>query len=113
MSFEKMATTRINAIDRELTENESESSEIARRVSEMGEWFHNIDLKGVPTAPEHFLGDFPRVKWKSIAPALPADLKGASVLDIGCNAGFYSVELKRRGAGRVLGEEVDARYLAQ
>jgi len=108
-----MATTRINAINSELTENETESTEIARRVSEMGEWFHNIDLKGVPTAPEHFLGDFPRVKWKSIAPALPADLQGASVLDIGCNAGFYSVELKRRGAGRVLGVDVDDRYLAQ
>jgi tRNA (mo5U34)-methyltransferase len=35
------------------------------------------------------------------------------VLDIGCNAGFYSIEKKRRGAGRVLGIDSDDRYLAQ
>ena len=63
--------------------------------------------------PNHFLGDFPNVKWKHIAPALPADLSGASVLDIGCNGGFYSIELKRRGASRVLGVDVDDRYLEQ
>jgi tRNA (mo5U34)-methyltransferase len=108
-----MATTQANVIHRDVTGNPLPSEEISRRISEMGEWFHNIDLKGVSTAPDHFLGDFPRVKWKSIEPALPAELKGASVLDVGCNAGFYSVELKKRGAGRVLGVDVDDRYLAQ
>jgi len=86
---------------------------MSQRIAELGEWFHNINLNGVWTAPEHFLGDFPNVKWKSLAPALPADLQGASVLDIGCNGGFYSIEMKRRGAGRVLGVDVDDRYLAQ
>ena len=36
-----------------------------------------------------------------------------TVLDIGCNAGFYSMEMKRRGADRVLGIDTDARYLRQ
>lgn len=108
-----MATTQTNVVHHGLPENSIERAELERRISELGEWFHNIDLKGVPTAPSHFLGDFPRVKWKSIDPFLPADLQGASVLDIGCNAGFYSVELKKRGAGRVLGVDVDERYLAQ
>jgi tRNA (mo5U34)-methyltransferase len=35
------------------------------------------------------------------------------VLDIGCNAGFYSMEMKRRGANRVLGIDFDEDYLAQ
>jgi len=35
------------------------------------------------------------------------------VLDIGCNAGFYSIEMKRRGAMHVLGIDNDERYLAQ
>jgi tRNA (mo5U34)-methyltransferase len=94
-------------------ENLKQPGTLASRITELGDWFHNIDLMGTPTAPSHFLGDFPRVKWKSIAPALPEDLSGATVLDIGCNAGFYSVELKRRGASRVLGVDVDDRYLAQ
>jgi tRNA (mo5U34)-methyltransferase len=86
---------------------------LARRIGELGEWFHNLDLFGVSTAPNHFLGDFPNVKWKHIASAIPADLNGASVLDIGCNAGFYSIQMKKRGAGRVLGIDVDDRYLDQ
>jgi tRNA (mo5U34)-methyltransferase len=86
---------------------------LARRIDELGEWFHNLDLHGIPTAPNHFLGDFPNVKWKHIANVIPADLTGAHVLDVGCNAGFYSIELKRRGAERVLGIDVDDRYLNQ
>ena len=91
----------------------SEGVRLARRISELGEWFHNLDLHGVPTAPHHFLGDFPRIKWERIAGAIPEDLHGATVLDVGCNAGFYSIEMKKRGAGRVLGIDVDDRYLEQ
>jgi tRNA (mo5U34)-methyltransferase len=86
---------------------------LARRIGELGEWFHNLNLHGVPTAPDHFLGDFPNIKWKHVARHIPADLQGATVLDVGCNAGFYSLEMKRRGASRVLGIDVDDRYLAQ
>lgn len=86
---------------------------IERRVQELGPWFHNLDLHGVKTAPEHFLGDYPTVKWLRFAHALPADLTGQSVLDIGCNAGFFSLEMKRRGAARVLGIDSDEDYLKQ
>lgn len=86
---------------------------LARRIGELGEWFHNINLFGVNTAPQHFLGDFPNVKWKYISAAIPEDLTGATVLDIGCNGGFYSLEMKRRGAARVIGIDVDDRYLNQ
>ena len=86
---------------------------IARRIGELGPWFHNMEVGGVLTAPDHFLGDYPMVKFKGFADALPRDLEGASVLDIGCNAGFYTLEMKRRGAGRVLGVDSDPHYLAQ
>jgi len=86
---------------------------IVRGVRELGEWFHNMNLNGVATAPDHFLGDYPAVKWQHFAAAIPIDLHGWTVLDIGCNAGFYSQEMKRRGADRVLGIDSDARYLAQ
>ncbi len=86
---------------------------IRARAEALGPWFHNLDLRGVRTAPEHFLGDYPAVKWRSFQDALPADLSGKTVLDIGCNAGFYSMEMKRRGATRVLAVDYDADYLAQ
>ena len=83
------------------------------RIRELGDWFHNLDLHGVRTAPDHFLGDFPNIKWKHIANQIPADLTGATVLDIGCNGGFYCIQMKQRGAERVLGIDVDDRYLNQ
>lgn len=87
--------------------------QIQHDVQKLGKWFHNIDLRGVKTAPDHFLGDYPNVKFQRFAHALPNDLTGKSVLDIGCNAGFYSIEMKRRGAERVVGIDSDERYLAQ
>src|SRR5437899_955065 len=89
------------------------ATELTQKVEALGDWFHNIDLDGVSTAPNHFLGDYPNIKWKQISSVFPEDLKGASVLDVGCNAGFYSIALKHRGAGRVLGVDVDDRYLDQ
>ena len=79
----------------------------------LGPWFHNIDLGGVTTAPDHFLGDYPAVKWRRFAHAIPAELKDKTVLDIGCNAGFYSIQMKLRGASRVLAIDVDPDYLRQ
>lgn len=87
-------------------------AEVERRVRELGDWFHNLDLNGVSTAPNHFLGDYPRVKWEGFSQAIPQDLRGRTVLDVGCNAGFYSIEMKRR-ADRVVAVDSDPRYLAQ
>jgi len=91
---------------------ELSTEEIRERVESLGPWFHNLDLKGVRTAPAHFLGDYPAVKWHRFADAIP-EVRGRSVLDIGCNGGFYSIEMKRRGAARVLGIDSDADYVAQ
>lgn len=87
--------------------------EIRQRVDALGPWFHNLDLNGVPTAPSHFLGDYPNVKWRRFSGIIPDRLEGKTVLDIGCNAGFYAMEMKRRGAERVLGLDTDDEYLAQ
>jgi tRNA (mo5U34)-methyltransferase len=89
------------------------TEEIRARVEALGPWFHNLDLNGVRTAPKHFLGDYPAVKWRRFADQIASDLSGRSVLDIGCNAGFYSIEMKRRGAARVVGIDSDATYLSQ
>jgi tRNA (mo5U34)-methyltransferase len=88
-------------------------AQIRARAESLGDWFHNIDLDGVPTAPNHFLNDYPNVKWRRFEHAIPADLSGRTVLDIGCNAGFYAIEMKRRGADRVVGIDFDDRYLEQ
>ncbi|TMK33836.1 MAG: DUF1698 domain-containing protein [Actinobacteria bacterium] len=73
-----------------------EPEEIRRRVAEI-EWYHTIDLghgivtPGVDPSPSRLsrLG-------------FPADLSGKTVLDIGAWDGFFSFELERRDAARVL-----------
>jgi tRNA (mo5U34)-methyltransferase len=89
------------------------AAQIRERVRGLGPWFHNMDLRGVQTAPDHALGDYPSCKWRQFAHAIPQDLSGRTVLDIGCNAGFYAIEMKRRGADRVVGIDSDEGYLAQ
>jgi tRNA (mo5U34)-methyltransferase len=91
----------------------NQGPELERRIRELGDWFHNLNLGGIQTAPDHYLGDYPRVKWEKFAHAVPSDLSGKSVLDIGCNAGFYSFEMKRRGADRVVAVDDAENYLAQ
>src|SRR3546814_19099567 len=72
-----------------------------------------MTLGGVQTAPDHFLADYPANKFERFKHVLPDDLSGTTVLDIGCNAGFHAIEMKRRGALRVVGIDSDESYLAQ
>jgi tRNA (mo5U34)-methyltransferase len=82
-------------------------------VEALGPWFHNLHLPdGTKTCPDHWAGDFPNFKWQQVADHLPADLTGWTCLDIGCNAGFYTFELAKRG-GTVLGIDLDPHYLRQ
>lgn len=82
-------------------------------IDRLSPWFHNLHLPGgLKTAPDHFLGDFPSFKWNQLKEHVPDDLAGWNILDIGCNAGFYSFELAKRGA-RVTGIDLDTHYLEQ
>jgi tRNA (mo5U34)-methyltransferase len=91
----------------------TDGDELARTIGALAPWFHNLHLpSGHETAPDHPLGDFPRSKWWELAPSLPEDLTGWRALDVGCNAGFYSFALARRGAS-VLAIDVDEHYLRQ
>jgi tRNA (mo5U34)-methyltransferase len=96
-----------------MTAFDVQSASLQDEIESLGPWFHNLHLPdGTQTAPQHFLGDFPRQKWLQIADHLPRDLHGWNVLDIGCNAGFYCFQLADRGA-QVLGIDAEELYLNQ
>src|SRR5437762_10358286 len=62
------------------------TTSLMSRVNELGPWFHNLRLgesEAVQTAPDHPLGDFPSNFWQFFKHAVPEDLTGQSVLDIG------------------------------
>ncbi len=94
-------------------ETYAEQTALAAQIEALGPWFHNMEVGGVRTAPQHFLGDYPAVKYRHFRDALPANLTAKTVLDIGCNGGFYSLEMKRRNAQRVVGIDTDEHYLKQ
>jgi tRNA (mo5U34)-methyltransferase len=93
--------------------NVSASKAVWKEIESLGPWFHNLHLPGgIETAPNHPYGDFPSFKWRELAGLLPQDLSGWTALDVGCNAGFYSFELARRGA-EVTGIDREDLYLDQ
>ena len=64
-------------------------------------WYHSIPLgKGVFTPGKR---SYAHLLEKLNMMQLPDDLTGCSLLDIGCNEGFYAIEAWRRGASPVLG----------
>lgn len=107
-------TAECHCMNAEIVEEVMNSrNQVAEQIRALGGWFHNIDSAVVQIAPEHFLGDYPRLKRERFQDAIPSDLRCKSVLDIGCNARFYSIQTKHRGADRVLGIDFDERYLTQ
>jgi tRNA (mo5U34)-methyltransferase len=86
--------------------------DLREQVAALGPWYQNIQLSPeVSTNPS--LATHPLERWQAISPFVPADLTGATVLDIGCNAGFFSVALKQRGAERVVGIDIMPHVLRQ
>ncbi len=92
-------------------------TEIIDQVQRLAPWFHCIDLgDGLLTKSRSAIGepvDHPRPTWESVKACVPEDLTGQTVLDVGCNAGFYSIEMKRRGAARVLGLDAQRDLIRQ
>ena len=91
--------------------------EIADGIDRLAPWFHCIDLGGgVVTKTVSAVGepiDHPRPTWETVKACVPSNLAGMTVLDVGCNAGFYSIEMKRRGAARVLGLDAQRDLIRQ
>lgn len=96
-----------------MTDLQGGQSTADAELRELAPWFHNLHLPdGRQTAPDHPLGDFPALRWRHLGAAIDRDLHGQTVLDIGCNAGFHSFELARRGA-QVVAIDHDPHYLRQ
>ncbi len=96
-----------------LTHPAKDTAGLAAGAERFAPWFHNLHLPdGTQTAPNHPLGDFPAFKWREVAGHLPLDLTGWTALDLGCNAGFYAIELARRGA-HVVALDKDPHFLRQ
>lgn len=67
----------------------------------LGWWYQHFQLPcGVWTGDGVEPGYLPERRWKVIEPFVPADLSGKTVLDLGGNSGYFSIQMKLRGAAR-------------
>jgi len=79
--------------------------EIRQQLSTMQPWHHNVELApGVWTNPK--MGNHPAARWALIEPHVPKDLRGKTVLDLGCSSAFFSAMFKKRGAERVVAVDI-------
>jgi len=94
----------------ELRKTNGESLHAALR--KLGPWYHDIQLTpDLSTNPSN--RQYMSNRWGYLDPFIPKDLTGKSVLDIGCNGGFFSFEMKKRNAARVVGIDIMPHCLAQ
>jgi tRNA (mo5U34)-methyltransferase len=88
--------------------------QVEREVRELGWWYHHFELpSGVWTGDGEPPAYDPNERWQLIEPHLPADLKGATVLDVGGNSGYFSLQMKLRGAGKCVMVEPVVEFVEQ
>ncbi len=83
-------------------------TELRRRIHAFPRWHYRMDLRGIPTP----LADPTRVNrheqrrqyfFRPVVDLLGGSLRGKRVLDLGCNAGFWSLAAIDAGCEHVLG----------
>ncbi len=81
---------------------DNHQTELLKQLNSLEPWHHKIDLGNNVFTTENPEKPNPEEKWKQIEPYVPKDLSGKTVLDLGCNSGYFSVQMKKRGASRVV-----------
>jgi len=89
--------------------------ELKKKIKELEPWMHDIDLgNGIRTREDNLPDYDPEGRWKVLVGKMfPEDMTGLTVLDVGCNTGFYSLKVKERGAKRVVALDVAPKCIRQ
>jgi tRNA (mo5U34)-methyltransferase len=83
-------------------------------MNKLGWWYQHFPFpNGVRTGNGKEPGYDAEARWKFIEPYVPSDLAGKTVLDLGGNAGYFSIQMKLRGAKRCTLVDPFAEFLKQ
>ncbi|MBI4463435.1 MAG: DUF1698 domain-containing protein [Acidobacteria bacterium] len=89
-------------------------AEVEQQVRSLGWWYQHFELPGgVWTGNGEDPSYKPITRWKLLEPYVPEDLAGQTVLDVGGNAGFFSLQMKLRGAKRCVLVEPYTEFVRQ
>ena len=89
-------------------------AEVEKQVRALGWWYQHFELpSGVFTGIGKDPAYRPETRWKLLEPYVPQDLSGQTVLDVGGNAGFFSIQMKLRGAKRCVLVEPYVEFVRQ
>lgn len=73
-----------------------DKSELIEKIKDLEPWHHRVEVEeGIFTAEKGMSN--PHGKWKVIESFIPKDLTGKTVLDLGGNEGYYSIQMKKKG----------------
>ena len=86
---------------------------IEEKIKELGPWYQNIELSCGKFTVKEEMPPARGINWQTLLDAMPQDLSDLSVLDIGCNAGAFSIEAKKRNASRVVGIDYSDHFINQ
>jgi len=90
--------------------------QLLERIKSFDYWHYPFDLgDGIVIESKHAKSALARrdFLWPTVLERFRGSLEGMHVLDIGCNAGFWSLEAHRLGAARVLGIDPRPVHIAQ
>lgn len=85
-----------------------EKQELQRKIKQLDPWYQKISIDGVVTGKKRDVKE----TWKLIDNSFPINYKSSRILDLGCNAGFYSIMAAKKGAS-VIGIEAGQRSFEQ
>jgi tRNA (mo5U34)-methyltransferase len=78
-----------------------ETAAVLDELDGLGWWYQHFQLpNGLWTGDGREPGYDPRGRWHFMEPFIPADVSGKTVLDLGGNSGYFSIQMKLRGASR-------------
>lgn len=89
-------------------------NQLLKELPSCGEWYHKIDFGTGISLSTTKQARNPEEMWKNwIEPYLPSDLSGKSVLDLGCNSGYLSMKMKKKGASKVVSVDYNDKFIKQ
>lgn len=92
-----------------------EHQDLKNKIRQLGEWYQKINIQGIMTSykgTKYSNMENSSITWKKIDSYISGDYKKLRILDLGCNAGFYSIMAAKKGASLV-GIEASTKFFKQ